>query len=131
MKLYLQPNGTVWAVVIESESAEEITQQFNSFFNHGAIDSTADLNEMSPNFHYIWTTKEKLEKYFLNSSLAKILTDNPDAGKGQKGGALPEAEKLAEQRMNDMIHERWVHTTPTGEFYTRGTIAAEKIDPDS
>ena len=131
MKLYLQPNGTVWAVGIESESAEEITQQFNSFFNHGAIDSTADLNEMSPNFHYIWTTKEKLEKYFLNSSLAKILTDNPDAGKGQKGGALPEAEKLAEQRMNDMIHERWVHTTPTGEFYTRGTIAAEKIDPDS
>ena len=131
MKLYLQPNGTVWAVGIESESAEEITQQFNSFFNHGAIDSTADLNEMSPNFHYIWTTKEKLEKYFLNSSLAKILTDNPDAGKGQKGGALPEAEKLAEQRMNDMIHERWVHTTPTGEFYTRGTIAAEKIDPAS
>ena len=131
MKLYLQPNGTVWAVGIASESAEEITQQFNSFFNHGAIDSTADLNEMSPNFHYIWTTKEKLEKYFLNSSLAKILTDNPDAGKGQKGGALPEAEKLAEQRMNDMIHERWVHTTPTGEFYTRGTIAAEKIDPDS
>ena len=131
MKLYLQPNGTVWAVGIESESAEEITQQFNSFFNHGAIDSTADLNEMSPNFHYIWTTKEKLEKYFLNSSLAKILTDNPDAGKGQKGGALPEAEKLAEQRMNDMIHERWVHTTPTGEFYTRGTIAADKIDPDS
>ena len=131
MKLYLQPNGTGWAVGIESESAEEITQQFNSFFNHGAIDSTADLNEMSPNFHYIWTTKEKLEKYFLNSSLAKILTDNPDAGKGQKGGALPEAEKLAEQRMNDMIHERWVHTTPTGEFYTRGTIAAEKIDPDS
>ena len=131
MKLYLQPNGTVWAVGIESESAEEITQQFNSFFNHGAIDSTADLNEMSPSFHYIWTTKEKLEKYFLNSSLAKILPDNPDAGKGQKGGALPEAEKLAEQRINDMIHERWVHTTATGEFYTRGTIAAEKIDPDS
>ena len=131
MKLYLQPNGTVWAVGIESDSAEEITQQFNSFFNHGAIDSTADLNEMSPTFHYIWTTKEKLEKYFLNSSLAKILTYNPDAGKGEKGGALPQAEKLAEQRINDMIHERWVHTTPTGEFYTRGTIAAEKIDPDS
>jgi hypothetical protein len=131
MKLYLQPNGTVWAVGIESDKPEEITQQFNSFFNHGAIDSTADLNEMSPTFHYIWTTKEKLEKYFRNSSLAKILTDDPEAAKGQKGGAMPEAEKLAEQRMNDLIHERWVHTTPTGEFYTRGTIAAEKIDPDS
>ena len=131
MKLYLQPNGTVWAVGIESDKPEEITQQFNSFFNHGAIDSTADLNEMSPTFHYIWTTRQKLEKYFLNSSLAKVLTDDPEAGKGQKGGAMPEAEKLAEQRMNDLIHERWVHTTATGEYYTRGTIAAEKIDPDS
>jgi len=131
MKLYLQPNGTVWAVGIESDKPEEITQQFNSFFNHGAIDSTADLNEMSPTFHYIWTTKQKLEKYFRNSSLAKVLTDDPEAGKGQKGGAMPEAEKLAEQRMNDLIHERWVHTTATGEYYTRGTIAAEKIDPDS
>ena len=64
MKLYLQPNGTVWAVGIETQNAEEMTQQFNSFFNHGAIDSTADLIEMSPSFAYIWTTKEKLEKYF-------------------------------------------------------------------
>jgi|TARA_Y100000361_G_scaffold11769_1_gene9403 hypothetical protein len=131
MKLYLQPNGTVWAVGMESDKPEEIEQQFNSFFNHGAIDSTADCIAMSPSFSYIWTTKEKLEKYFLNSSLAKVLTDNPDAGKGEKGGALPQAEKLAEQRMNDLTHERWVHTTQSGEFYTRGTVAAERLDSDS
>ena len=131
MKLYLQPNGTVWAVGIETKNAEEMTQQFNSFFNHGAIDSTADLIEMSPSFAYIWTTKEKLEKYFLNSSLAKILWDNPDAGKGKKAGALPEAEKLAEKRMKELVVDKWVRTTQSGEFYTRGTIAAEKLDPDS
>ena len=131
MKLYLQPNGTVWAVGIETQDSERMEQQFNSFFNHGAIDSTADLIEMSPTFSYIWTTKEKLEKYFRNSSLAKVLTDNPEAGKGEKGGALPEARELARKRMSDLIHERWVHTTATGEFYTRGTIAAEKLDPDS
>jgi len=131
MKLYLQPNGTVWAVGIETSNPEEMRQQFNSFFNHGAIDSTADLIEMSPSFSYIWTTKEKLEKYFLNSSLAKILWDNPDAGKGKKAGALPQAQELAEKRMGDLIHERWVHTTQSGEFYSRGTIAAERLDPDS
>ena len=131
MKLYLQPNGTVWALGLETNSKKEREEQFNSFFNHGAIDSAADLIEMTPSFSYIWTTKEKLEKYFLNSSLAKVLTDNPDAGKGEKGGALPQAEKLAEQRMNDLTHERWVHTTQAGEFYTRGTIAAERLDSDA
>ena len=86
MKLYLQPNGTVWAVGIETQNSERMEQQFNSFFNHGAVDATADLIEMSPTFSYIWTTKEKLEKYFRNSSLAKVLTDNPEAGKGERAG---------------------------------------------
>ena len=45
--------------------------------------------------------------------------------------ALPQAQQLAEKRMGELIHERWVHTTATGDFYTRGTIAAEKLDPDS
>ena len=78
MKLYLQPNGTVWAVGMESDKPEEIEQQFNSFFNHGAIDSTADCIAMSPSFSYIWTTKEKLEKYFLNS-LSKYLINKSGA----------------------------------------------------
>ena len=131
MKLLVQPNGTVWAVGIETENPEEMQQQIYSFYNHGATDSRVDMIEMTPTFSYFWTTKEKLEKYFLNSSLAKILWDNPDAGKGKKAGALPQAQELAEKRMGELIHERWVHTTPTGEFYTRGTIAAEKLDPDS
>ena len=131
MKLYLQPNGTVWAVGIETENPEEMQQQIYSFYNHGATDSRVDMIEMTPTFSYFWTTKEKLEKYFLNSSLAKILWDNPDAGKGKKAGALPEAEKLAEKRMKELVVDKWVRTTQSGEFYTRGTIAAEKLDPDS
>ena len=85
MKLYLQPNGTVWAVGMESDKPEEIEQQFNSFFNHGAIDSTADCIAMSPSFSYIWTTKEKLEKYFLNSSLAKSIDRQSRRGQRRKG----------------------------------------------
>ena len=131
MKLLVQPNGTVWAVGIETENPEEMQQQIYSFYNHGATDSKVDMIEMTPTFSYFWTTKEKLEKYFLNSSLAKILWDNPDAGKGKKAGALPEAEKLAEKRMKELVVDKWVRTTQSGEFYTRGTIAAEKLDPDS
>ena len=131
MKLLVQPNGTVWAVGIETENPEEMQQQIYSFYNHGATDSRVDMIEMTPTFSYFWTTKEKLEKYFLNSSLAKILWDNPDAGKGKKAGALPEAEKLAEKRMKELIVDKWVRTGQCGEFYTRGTIAAEKLDPDS
>tara|TARA_Y100000114_G_scaffold113422_1_gene107338 strand:- start:646 stop:1041 length:396 start_codon:yes stop_codon:yes gene_type:complete len=131
MKLLVQPNGTVWAVGIETENPEEMQQQIYSFYNHGATDSKVDMIEMTPTFSYFWTTKEKLEKYFLNSSLAKILWDNPDAGKGKKAGALPEAQKLAEKRMKELVVDKWVRTTQSGEFYTRGTIAAEKLDPDS
>tara|TARA_R100001086_G_C11802053_1_gene249123 strand:+ start:29 stop:424 length:396 start_codon:yes stop_codon:yes gene_type:complete len=131
MKLLVQPNGTVWAVGIETENPEEMQQQIYSFYNHGATDSRVDMIEMTPTFSYFWTTKEKLEKYFLNSSLAKILWDNPDAGKGKKAGALPEAQKLAEKRMKELVVDKWVRTTQSGEFYTRGTIAAEKLDPDS
>jgi|TARA_R110002020_G_scaffold468083_1_gene692099 hypothetical protein len=131
MKLYLQPNGTVWALGLETNDKKEREQQFNSFFNHGAIDSAADLIEMTPSFSYIWTTKEKLEKYFLNSSLAKILTDNPNAGKGEKGGAMVQARKLAEERMSEIQHDRWINSARSGDFYTTGTVAAEKIDSDA
>ena len=75
MRLYLQPNGTVWAVGIETTNAEEKKQQFDSFFNHGAIDTAADLIEMSPTFSYIWTTKEKLEKYFLTEVHTNIMEE--------------------------------------------------------
>ena len=129
MKLIYQPLGTKCLVGIQTTNEEERMEQYYSFWNHGA--TSGKLIELGESFHYITTSPEQLEKYFLNSSLAKILTDNPDAGKGEKGGALPQAEKLAEQRMNDLTHERWVHTTQSGEFYTRGTIAAERLDPDS
>jgi hypothetical protein len=131
MKLHLQPNGTVWAVGIETSNAEEKKQQFDSFFNHGAIDTAADLIEMSPTFSYIWTTKQKLEKYFLNSSLAKILTDDPNAGKGEKGGAMAQARELADKRMKSLTIDRWVNSSRSGDFYTTGTVAAEKIDSDA
>ncbi len=133
MKLYLQPNGSVWAVGIETNDPEKMTQQFNSFYNHGAVEKSSDIVEMSPSFSYIWTNKERLEKYFRNSSLFKLLGDDEltKKFKGVKGGLMERAKELGRERMNSLIHDRWVFTTPTGEIYHKGTIAAEKPDPDS
>ena len=71
MKLYYQDCGTYIAVAIESDNPEEIELQYNSFYNHSATDG--ELHYMSDRFAYIWTDEERLKKYFLNSSLAKLL----------------------------------------------------------
>jgi hypothetical protein len=104
MKLYYQDCGTYTAVAIESDNPKEIELQYNSFYNHSATDG--ELHYMSDRFAYIWTDKERLEKYFLNSSLAKLLNDSSQY-KSVEGGAMPDAKKLAEERKSNMIRDNF------------------------
>ena len=123
MKLYIQPNGSVCAIVIESQSATEIKQQYWSFFNHGAVDKTASLIQMSPTFSYIWTTPAKLKEYFLRSSFAMCLNEDAfgrtirERYKGQKGGILKKAKELANERQDDLITDKWISTKEVSPVY--------------
>ena len=63
MKLFLQPNGSQWSVGMQSDNPKEIERQVWSFFTHGAIESVEDVTHLSESFSYIWTDKERLEKY--------------------------------------------------------------------
>ena len=83
---------------------EEIELQYNSFYNHSATDG--ELHYMSDRFAYIWTDEERLKKYFLNSSLAKLLNDS-EQYKSVEGGAMPDARKLAEERKSNMIRDNF------------------------
>ena len=103
MKLIYQPLGTSSLVGIETNDETERTEQYWSFWNHGA--TSGKLHEMSENFHYITTSDEKLERYFLNSSFHLLLNKFPEKYKGIKGGVMEDARKLA-KRLN-LDPNRW------------------------
>jgi hypothetical protein len=123
MKLVYQPLGTVCYVGIESDNLQEAQEQFYSFWNHGATGGA--LHWMCPTFAYITSNEEKLERYFLNSSLFLILNKYPDTYKGQKGGAMDAAKKLAARRLAELKenHEVFVNTDPHVYDYSIGTMA--------
>ena len=100
MKLIYQPLGTSCLVGIETSDEEKRMEQYFSFWNHGA--TSGKLHEMNDNFHYISTSPEKLEKYFLNSSFHLLLNKFPQKYKGTKGGVMEDARKLAKRRFEDL-----------------------------
>tara|TARA_A100001037_G_scaffold302905_1_gene335682 strand:+ start:2027 stop:2455 length:429 start_codon:yes stop_codon:yes gene_type:complete len=104
MKLYYQDCGTYTAVAIESDDPREIELQYNSLYNHGATDG--ELHYMSDRFAYVWTDEERLEKYFLNSSLALLLNDS-EKYKSVEGGAMSDAKELAEIRKSNMKRDNF------------------------
>jgi len=100
MKLIYQPLGTSCLVGIETDNEEERMEQYFSFWNHGA--TSGKLHEMSDNFHYITSSPEKMEKYFVNSSFHLLLNKFPQKYKGVKGGVMEDARKLGARRYEDL-----------------------------
>ena len=100
MKLIYQPLGTSSLVGIETNDETERNQQYWSFWNHGA--TSGKLHEMSESFHYITTSEEKLERYFLNSSFHLLLNKFPERYKGKKGGVMQAAKELAKRRFDEL-----------------------------
>jgi len=116
MKLYYQDCGTYIAIAIESDNPEEIELQYNSFYNYGATDG--ELHYMSDRFAYIWTDEKRMNKYFVTSSLYKMLNDSdqlrehdPEGWahccKGIKDGFMPQARINAEERKSKMIRDNF------------------------
>ena len=102
MKLLYQNCGFNVAVGIEG-SEKEINTQFDSFFNHGAIDKTADLQWMTPTFAFVWTDDARLLKYFKNSSYHRVLNEANESwlGDGLKFGAM------VARKIRELASERW------------------------
>lgn len=137
MKLFLQPNGSVWAVGMESDDPDAIKQQVWSFFQHGAIESAKDFIEMSGRFSYIWTDKERLKKYFLNSSYHKVLNEihshREIKSLGFGARVAHKIKKMARERMAELLEntDRWWRASASTDTYGLGIISAEKPDKDS
>jgi len=129
MKLVYQPLGTVILIGIESKDRQEIIEQYYSLWNHGA--TGGNLHWMCDTFAYITISppaEEKLERYFLNSSLFLILNKYPDTYKGQKGGAMDAVKKLAARRLAELKEnqEVFMNTNPMVYDYSLGRTEARE-----
>jgi hypothetical protein len=126
MKLVLQQLGTVWLIGIESNNQKEVERQYYSLWNHGA--TSGGLHEMCATFFYIVSDKERVEQYFVNSSLHLILNKYPDTYKGLKGGAMPHAKRLAARRLAELMEntEVFMSTNPVVYDYSLGRVEARE-----
>ena len=100
-KIKLQKHGHDVAVSVFGDTELEIEQRHWSFWNHGATQSELTWNHDRSNA-YFWVCHkgklsgmEKLERAMVNICLFKILNKDPDAFKGEKGGAMPAARNMA------------------------------------
>jgi len=99
-----QPKGDWLGHIIGSEQEIELTH--NSLFNLGATE-TRHLDFITPTHATFWTTEDKLYAYLVKRNLVMISNETPERFKKQKGGAMPEARRLArEQWANLQLQEK-------------------------
>ena len=130
-KLYQQNCGSRIAVGIEGNE-QDVTERFNSFWNHGATDGEFHWQTLTRG--YFWTTTEKLKKAIVNATLFELLNKYPDKFKGCKGkkngkqqrGALLAAREIAAERFNTIENKPDLVSFGNGT----GTVYATELDLD-
>ncbi len=96
-RLLLQDCGSRIAVGITGDTETEITDRFNSFFNHQATDG--DFHWITEGVcGYFWTDQFRFMRALVVAALYEIINKDTTKYKKQKGGALPEAWRIAEER---------------------------------
>lgn len=105
IKNSLYKNGSVIAVWIKADNRDELNQNYWSFYNHGATNAD-DLNWTDELEGYFWTNRDKLKKYFKNSSAAIVYNELGDDWEGDRVTG-PQIQKrikeLAEKRMAELF----------------------------
>ena len=97
VKLYKQSCGSKIAVGIEGNE-HDVTERFNSFWNHGATDGEFHWQTLVRG--YFWTTNEKLKKAIFNATLFEILNKYPEFEENNE-------EHIAEGQARDIAAHRF------------------------
>jgi len=128
MQLVKQNLGSHWVIGIKGKTAE-IEQFHNRIYNWGG--TNGELHWMSDSFAYFWITMEKLErcmfKYVMNSVSDKI----GNRFKNKKGGLKNYVINRVQNTINSIPVDNFFKTKQEQDFYSIGTISAEKLDEDS
>jgi len=120
VKLYQQNCGSKIAVGIEGNE-KDVTDRFNSFWNHGATDGEFHWQTLTRG--YFWTTAEKLKKAIFNATLFELWNKHPEMEDDE-----PASEALA-HTIADERFER-VENKPDLVSFTRniGAVYATEVD---
>ena len=94
--------GTAWAVEIQGDSEQEVTQTFWSFWNHGATSGEFKWLGNLRLRGYFWTDEKRFKKALVNRALFYILQEKGDKFKGRKGGAMKLARYIASRQMRTL-----------------------------
>ena len=95
VKLYQQNCGSKIAVGIEGNE-QDVTDRFNSFWNHGATDGEFHWQTLVRG--YFWTTSEKLKKAIFNATLFELWNKYPE---------LEDNEAASETLAHTVANERF------------------------
>ena len=131
MKLIYQNTGLHWALGIEGTKSE-IKTFHASLFNNGGVEKNSRLQWLGERLAYVWTTQERLKKYFKNASYHEVLNNvdaNPNSSEwvhqGLRFGATVSRKirERAEERYNEMEPEIFLaKCSRFTEEYEIGTI---------
>ena len=131
MKLIYQNTGLHWALGIEGTKSE-IKTFHASLFNNGGIEKNSRLQWLGDRLAYVWTSQERLKKYFKNASYHEVLNSvdaNPNSSEwvhqGLRFGATVSRKirERAEERYNEMEPEIFLaKCSRFTEEYQMGTL---------
>jgi len=113
------------AIAIIGDDITEMTQHYWGFWNYGAT-SGKDLiwsnDVVKPYLGYFWTDKKRLKS---SVELAAFFTicnkhnNNLRIFKGKRGGVMPLAKKLAQDKMAEFKPMRFLRTSASPYYFTK------------
>lgn len=121
------------AVAIIGDDMTEMTQHYWGFWNYGAT-SSKDLiwsnDVVKPYLGYFWTNKVRLKAALELAAFYTICNKhNNDLTifKGKRGGIMPLAKKLAQDKLAEFKPMRFVQMRTGYHSYSLGKIIAENL----
>ena len=127
MKLIIQHNGAACVVGLIG-TADEIIEQFNGFWNHGA--TAGELTWGHDNFAHFWTTPKKLYASLLSRARLKLLKRDTTKYKGKKGGFKDEAKRMAKVYYDELIPERYLYIYRSEDVYNLSLMGIDEWNND-
>ena len=125
VKMVFQNLGASWALGLASENQHEIEEKFLSLYNWGATNGELHWLSETPGYYfaYIWTSENKLKKYFENIEKLKFDVDRIINKPLQKLIIDRVTEK-----MKTLSPETFLCLNREQDFYTVGELVSNNFE---
>jgi len=128
MTLIKQNLGAQWVIGMKGK-VEDIEQFHNRIYNWGGTNGS--IQWMSESFGYFWITMEKLERVMFKYMSSGMTNKLGKRFRGSKSGFKNVILNRVKNTINNIKVENFLRTAQEQDFYSLGTISAEKLDTDS